>query len=262
MGKKLNKAPVYFVIAQVQFNQFLALDTYAPAVQDSFRKRGYPDIESVDLPVFDVMIGGPHGAVHQAKQAQVKQYSFFNIERTESFVLSNDRLSFQTTHYEVFEEFSKKFLDGLKLVNEIMGLAMLVRTGLRYLDAVVPASGEKLSKYIDSYLLGLNEKLSGDFLHSFFETVYVNNGVSVTSRAMTMNSSLAIPPDLQMISLNLLERFKSVSSLHTVLDNDGSIVQRSSFDLNLIGAQLNKIHDEIELTFKATVTDAAFESWR
>jgi uncharacterized protein (TIGR04255 family) len=262
MGTKLDKAPVYFVIAQVQFNQFLALDNYAPAVQDSFRKNGYPDIESVSVPVFDIMIGAPQGVAHQAPQAQIKQYTFFNIERTECFVLLNDKLSFQTTRYEIFEEFSRKFLLGVKLVHEVMGLALLVRTGLRYLDAVVPADGEKLSKYIDTHLLGLNEKLSGDLLHSFSETVYRNKNVSVISRAMTMNGGLGVPPDLQMISLNLMERFKTVSSWHTVLDNDGSIVQRSFFDLGLIGTQLNQIHDEIERTFKATVTSAALESWK
>ena len=246
----------------MQFNQFLALDDYAPLVQDSFRKSGFPDIERVNLPVFDIMIGSPHGAVHQSKQTEIRQYTFFNIERTESFVLSNDRLSFQTTHYEVFEQFSGKFLNGLKIVHDIMGLALLIRTGLRYLDAIVPAKDEKLSKYIDSHLLGLNEKLSGQLLHSFSETVYKNNNVSVTSRAMTTEGGLAVPPDLQMISLNLMERFKTVSSLHTVLDNDGSIVQRSAFDMELIGKQLSEIHEEIKRTFDATVTTAAMESWK
>jgi uncharacterized protein (TIGR04255 family) len=262
MGKKLTNAPVYFVIAQVQFNQFMALDSYAPAVQDSFRKNGYPDIENVSVPMFDFMLGGPNSPVHQAKHADIKQYTFFNIERTESFVLSNDRLSFQTTHYDVFEQFSAKFIKGLSLVHEVMGLALVVRTGLRYLDAVVPAEGEKLSKYIDSHLLGLNEKLEGQLGHSFSETVYNVNDVSVTARAMTLSGGLGVPPDLQLISLNLLDRFRSVSSLHTVLDNDGSITRRSSFNADLIGKQLDLIHTEITRTFKAMVTPEALEIWK
>jgi uncharacterized protein (TIGR04255 family) len=262
MGKKLSKAPVYFVIAQVQFNQFSALDSYAPTVQDKFRKTGYPDTESVSLPVFDIVLGTPHGMTQQSKQTEIRQYSFFNFERTESFILSNDRLSFQTTHYDVFEEFSKKFLDGLKLVHEVMCLAYVVRTGLRYLDAVIPASDEKLSKYIDPHLLGLNEKSLGKLGHSFSEIAYINNEVTVTSRSMTMNGGLGVPPDLQMTSLNFLDRFKSVNSMHTVLDNDGSITERSQFDVELIGKQLNQIHDEIALAFKATVTSTALESWK
>lgn len=45
MGKKMENAPVYYVLAQVRFNAVLALEQYVPAIQDSLRKMGFPDYE-------------------------------------------------------------------------------------------------------------------------------------------------------------------------------------------------------------------------
>lgn len=262
MGKKLQKAPVYFVIAQVQFNQIMALESYAPQIQDSFRKNGYPDSEHSVVNVLNIGFGAAPVQVHQsAPMTEIKQYSFYNIDRTENFVLSQDRFSFQTTQYDVFEEFSKKFIDGLKLVHDTIQLNFVARTGLRYLDAVVPKDGEKVSKYLNEHVLGLNEKSLGQLSHSFSETVYKSNDVSVTARAVTLRGHLGVPPDLQPMPLNFLDRFKSVNGVHTILDTDGSISQRNVFELKLIGAQLVTIHEEITRTFKATVTPAALEAW-
>ena len=38
MSKKMSRAPVYLALAQVRFNRLLALDNYAPTIQEALRK--------------------------------------------------------------------------------------------------------------------------------------------------------------------------------------------------------------------------------
>jgi uncharacterized protein (TIGR04255 family) len=40
MARKMTRAPVYFAIMQARFNPILALDSYAPQIQERFRKHG------------------------------------------------------------------------------------------------------------------------------------------------------------------------------------------------------------------------------
>ena len=42
MGKKLTNAPVYYTVAQVQFNPVLDLDGYIPAIQSKMREAHFP----------------------------------------------------------------------------------------------------------------------------------------------------------------------------------------------------------------------------
>lgn len=43
MGTKLSNAPVYYTVAQVQFNPVLDLDGYIPAIQSKMREAHFPD---------------------------------------------------------------------------------------------------------------------------------------------------------------------------------------------------------------------------
>ena len=124
MGQKLRNAPVYFTIVQARFNPILALDTYAPKVQESLRKQGFPDAQKGVLATFNLSLGSPREAPpRRCRSKQTTRYTFLNIERTAGFVLDQAALSFQTTEYDVFESFSAAFLAGLRTVHEVVDLS-------------------------------------------------------------------------------------------------------------------------------------------
>jgi uncharacterized protein (TIGR04255 family) len=261
MGRKLNNAPVYFAIVQARFNPILALDSYAPAIQDSLRRQ-FPDAQKGTLNTFNIALNPAlDGGQSQVPVSRVTRYTFLNAGRTAGFILDQGTLSYQTTDYDVFETFSDTFLDVLEIVHKAVELSYTDRIGFRYLDAVFPKSDESLPKYLNECVLGLYEKSGGRIVHSFNETVFKMHDVNVTSRTVIQDGPLGFPPDLQPRSLAVPARFQSLKGVHAVLDFDGSVERRETFEIDVIRNRVSVIHDDIAVAFKATVTKHALKVW-
>lgn len=262
MGRKMTQAPVFFVIVQARFNAILALDSYAPTIQDKLRLQGFPDTQKSVMATFNLNIAntGEAGPA-QVPVSQVARYTFSNIERTAGFTLDQSALSFQTTDYDVFETLSTQFLNGLRTVHEAVGLGYTDRIGLRFLDAVYPGEGEDLTKYLNPEVLGLYGKLDGELSHTFSETLFKRGTMSVIARTIIQNGEIGVPPDLQPVTLAIADRFRSLRGLHAILDNDASQEQRDVFDLGVVETRLSAVHLAVTEAFKATITQSALQSW-
>jgi uncharacterized protein (TIGR04255 family) len=262
MGTKMGSAPVYFTIAQVRFNPILALDTYAPQIQERLRKEGFPDVKKGFLATINLNVGAPtEVSAPQIPVAQTARYVFDNMERSSGFILDQGALSFQTTEYDVFESFSSVFVRGLEAVNEAVGLSYTERIGVRYLDAVFPKSGENLRDYLSGSVLGLTEKLDETIVHAFSETLVKKDSVNVRSRVIIQDGDIGFPPDLQPMTLSLGERFKRLHGRHAIIDTDGWSEVREAFSVERVREQLTLIHTGINRTFRASVTENALKAW-
>ena len=140
MARKLTHAPVYFAIMQARFNPILALDSYAPQIQERLRKHGFPDLsrKASWRPLTSAWRLPTEGSAPQAPVAQTARYIFCNMDRTAGLISDQNALSFQTTEYDVFEKFSGEFRQGLQAVHDAVDLSYTDRIGFRYLDAVFP----------------------------------------------------------------------------------------------------------------------------
>ncbi|MFH0298067.1 TIGR04255 family protein [Bradyrhizobium sp. 31Argb] len=263
MSEKMSRAPVYLGLAQVRFNRLLALDGYAPAIQELFRKLGYPDFRKVHAQIFSLNVTGATEGGQGVPAVPLVQYVFSNIERTLCFVLLQDGLTYMATEYDVFETFSERLLEALSIVDQIVGgLSYTDRIGVRYLDAVYPEHGDRLAEYLNPGVMGLVGALEGDLTHSFFETVTRTKNVTLVSRVIVQPGPVGIPADLQPLLLNLPERFQGLDALHATLDNDGFIEARAKYDPARVKSELFLLHDEIGNIFKLTVTDHALKKWK
>jgi uncharacterized protein (TIGR04255 family) len=263
MEKKMVHAPVYFTIVQARFNPILALESYAPKIQEILRKQGYPDFEKGILSTFQLNPAAPtEDSSPQLPVAQTKRFTFYNMERTASFVLDENALSYQTTDYDIFKTFSREFLKGLEAVHTAVELSFVERIGVRYLDAIFPRDGEVLANYLDRSLLGLYEKISGNVVHSFSETVIQAEKMNVIARAIIQNGRIGFPPDLLPMTLNVPERFKCSEGKHAILDTDGSVSERKPVDVKYISECLDLIHEKITEVFRAAITEHARDIWK
>ena len=262
MGKKMQHAPVYFTIMQVRFNPILALESFAPKIQENLRKQKYPDAKKGVVATFNISPPvAAEGDNPQIPLSRSRRFMFCNMERTSEFILDEGALTFQTTRYDTFEKFSEDFLKGLKVVHEVMELAYTDRIGIRYLDAVFPREGEKLAEYLAESVHGIAEKLEGNIVHSFSETLVRKDGINLLARTIIQNGKLGFPPDIHGAGLNLDERFRNLQGLHAILDTDGFAELRESFHLEQVREHLDAIHSEIIKAFRATITDKALKSW-
>ncbi len=259
MGTPLKIPPVYFTVVQARFNPLLKLSEYLPEVQETMRKAGFPDFKSV-VGVGVQMEDAPDGSP-VPKPIQFQQFHFANVPQTHSFVLANDALTFQSTDYGTFEQFSGAFISGLERVHEVVGLDFVSRIGLRYLDCVAPRVGEALEAYLAPEVHGLGAKLGGELLHSFAETLSAQGEIKLRSRVIVQDGPLGFPPDVSPSGLVVQSRFLEVKGRRAILDNDGFIDGRWVFLLKQVEKQVNDVHEVISAAFRVAATDHARAVW-
>ena len=135
MGKKLTNAPVYYTVAQVQFNPVLDLDGYIPAIQSKMREAHFPDYKKEVVQRLVLPFGGTEqGQLAAPTVTPQSRYQFGDIDGRSLFLLETNALSFQTTSYDTFAIFSGALLKGLGVLHNALRLDFVERIGLRYLD--------------------------------------------------------------------------------------------------------------------------------
>ena len=264
MGTPLKNPPVYLTICQVRFNQILKLAEFVPAIQEGFRKVGSPPYEAQTNLVIKMV---PH-ASQEGKPEQLQpmpithdNYQFGNLESTHLFMLDSQALTLQSTKYGCFEAFFAEFLKGLRLVHEAVGLSFTERVGLRYLDRVMPLEGDSLEKYLVPEVHGLLNRLGGQGLYTYSEAMSQQDDLKLRARVVIQGGALAFPPDVQPNNMVIDARFHDYQGVSAILDNDGFVERREVFSFETVTSHLNKIHDLVDVAFKATVTDHAFKAW-
>jgi uncharacterized protein (TIGR04255 family) len=261
MGRKMTNPPVYFVLAEIKFNSVLALESFIPKIQESFRKKGYPDFQRSALTTFNLNVAGAEPQ-SQVPAVQSARFVFSDMNKSSGFVLDQGSLSFSITAYDVFETFAHDLLKGLEFVYEAVGgLTYVDRIGVRYLDAIYPKKGENLTDFLNVSVHGVASKLNGDLVYTFSETRIKNNEIEVISRVVIQNGKIGFPADLALTPFLLPKSILEYNGPHAIADNDGFYSVREKFDFEVIRSKLFKIHDEIDNSFKASVTPKALEAW-
>ena len=255
----MSLAPVFYTLAQVQFNPIAQMSDYVARLQERLRRGGFPDFQVENQ--FELTIRRLDESQPDVQPQQHMRWSFMNAERTEGYLLLSNALVFHTTTYDTFADFLQKTIFGLNLVHEIVELAYVERIGLRYLDAIVPLDNDILKQYLNPSLLGFSAHLKGCLNHNFTEAVTVIEDGNLVARAVITDGALALSPDLITLQLKLQPRFTEINGRNAVLDTDYFVINRNSFDIKEIEDQLLKAHDIITNAFNVSVTDYAREKW-
>lgn len=259
MGIPLKNPPVYLTLAQVRFNPILKLADFLPSIQESFRLTGYPDFDRQHL--ISIQLTTQEGQPPTPTPVQQERFQLGNVEKTHTFILDGQSLTLQSTNYGQFETFSACFLEGLNIVNDAVKFAFTERVGLRYLDRVMPQSGETIAQYLVDQVHGLTSRLEGRPLHSYTEAMNEIGNIKLLSRVAIQDGPLAFPPDLQPGNMRIMERFASYVGISAILDNDGFFEGRETFSTKTVADHLDTIHKVIGAAFKATATPYAFAAW-
>ena len=265
MGKKMNNAPVYFTIVQVRFNPVLNLDSYLPTIQEQMRVAHFSDFKRETIQQLVVQLAPPVAG----DQPPAPSFSprarcvFGDISQTTEFILEHNALALQTVDYNTSGTFFETFLKGMEIVNNVLQLDFIERIGLRYFDAVIPKNKQPLVDYLVPEVLGLSRKLDGELVHSFTETVTIApSGDQLVSRVVAQGGKVGLPPDIAPLAPKIKPKFTESEGHHVIIDTDAFYQKRESFTLELIASKLSDLHEEIEKSFKATVTELALNEWK
>jgi uncharacterized protein (TIGR04255 family) len=257
--KKMKNAPIYYSLAQVRFNRFAAIADYVPKIQDSLRRAGFPDYQSIETT--HLSFGVPQGV----KPTVITRYLFLDERQTAGFILDGSWLSFQTADYDTFEPFLTTFLEGLRIIHREAGLSYSERVGLRVLDAVVPGDNETVYDYLHPSVIGLADRFKNrELVHSISETRSTFDERVLVSRVVIHIQSTegpAFPEDLQPVPLKPIEKFAKISGKYGILDTDGWVERRETFDLAGIEKILRACHTDVGESFDLAISPHARKVW-
>lgn len=263
MSPKLNKAPVFYTVTQVQFNPFLNLGEFLPSIQARMREAGFPDFQPQVIQSLIFPLGIPGGGPSPAPSvAPAVRYVFGDMEGRTNFVLETNALTLQSTSYETFEAFLAIFLAGLEIVKDSLRPSYFDRFGLRYLDAVYPMKQDDvLKQYLFPEVHGLHSKVNGSLIHSLAETVIQNANGHLVSRVIIRNGKIGFPDNFSIQPPKIDARFEQFDGLHAIIDTDAFAAQREAFKIEVIQNKAIELHQNIRESFFATVTPFALSAW-
>lgn len=265
VSKRMSNAPVYYALAQAQFNPVAAMAKYVDQIQDRLRREGYPLFEMQQTA--HLVMPAP-GQVQPAEPqiAHMVSWLITKSDRAAGFILAPSAITYHTTHYDTHNEFIPELLRGLAAVHEAVTLDHISRLGLRYLDAVLPRAGETVEQYLVSGLHGIqfNAVQRYRLAESVFGTdtgPLVPMGALVT-RVHRVAAPLGFPPDMQPDGLMVNPKFALQEALeHAVIDTDHYVEGRMPLDMDRLEEQLLSLHSTIKDVFRAMTTDHAHTVW-
>lgn len=251
----LPRSPLVLVIAQVRISTILKMEDYVADIQETLRKKGYPDYKYEEGT--ELRITGD-----QVKSRSTQRWFFLNFGNTESVILSTDFIALSTTEYKQFNAFSSSMEDVLNRINDVVDIDSTTRLGLRYIDLVRPDENETLDQYLQPSLLGFSDGEIGvtQSLNKFEFLGQTEVGKLVMRCTQSTDGSV-LPGNIDAEHLNIKIDKPELGEKVCILDFDHYCSDTNSFDTSSIMDLLGELHDNLDGAFRNTVTSYALQKW-
>lgn len=262
MSERLEKAPVYFALAQVGFSPVMSMGQFVPAIQESMRRNGYPEFQQGHVMQVRISEDGIEAPVVETKPL----WFFMHADQTKNYVLTSESLTFQTTHYDTHESFIPETLSGFRRVHEAAGLSAVKRLGMRYLDAIQPAVGETVNDYLVEGLHGVAvaDQLESGTTELTFRRHLQRGGTSsrIVIRVHRAEGPIGFPMGLEPSGLLLQPRFSDWGTgAHAVIDTDHFVEHSFAVETESLRPVFEDLHESVAEVFRACATPLALRNW-
>jgi len=258
----LSQQPLVLVLCQVRFSPVRQMATYIPAIQEKFRRDGFPIERAGKVQVLVVSQGGVQ-AVEQ------ERWEYRSRDETWSILILQDSVVLQTTAYQRFEAFAETLARAVTTVlesTEHERFGVIHRVGLRYVDVVTPGDGEDFRQYLRPGLQGVADAVfqAGTqrvHVESVGRTAVGKLSGTMVVRVQQNDQGFDLPPDLVASAPNHAPRARK-GELVTLIDVDHFIEGTFDPGADWVIARAYELHDHIIETFHDhIVTDHAVEVW-
>ncbi len=262
----LSAQPLVLVLCQVRLSPVPQMERYIPAIQEEFRRRGFP-IERAGK-VHQVTFRPSGGPPVQVMEQQ--RWEYRNRDETWSILLMQDTVILQTTDYKRFEHFVERLkmaVHTVLAVSEHDQLGVVHRVGLRYIDVVRPSGGRDFRFYLRPGLHGVPDEVfqSGQhLLHTESRGRIMVGGRPGTMviRIVQNDQGSSLPPDLVDAAPAFVARVEA-GELVTLIDMDHFVEGNFDADTDWVVGRAYEMHDHIVETFhNHVVTEDAIKEWK
>ena len=254
----LSKQPLVLVLCQVRFTP-VQMAQYMPAIQEEFRRNGYPLVSAGKIQQLLITATGP-------QVVEQERWEYRTKDETRSIFVMPDNVTLQTTSYTKFEVFAEQLrfvLDTVLTKTEHNTLGLVQRIGLRYVDLIRPEAGQDYRSFLKPGLHGVADQTFEKGTHRLYVQSVGKTAVgSLIIRVAQSDDGTDLPPDLVAGAPKHEPRAKK-DELVTFVDMDHSVTGKFNADTQLVVEKLFRLHDDLVETFhEQVVTKEAIESWR
>jgi uncharacterized protein (TIGR04255 family) len=259
----LSKQPLVLVLCQVRFSPVRQIAQYIPAIQEDFRRNGYPLERAGKVQQLLITSAGP-------QMAEQERWEYRTKDEARRISVAQDSVTLQTTSYTRFEQFAEQLrfvLDTVLTKTEHNTLGVIQRIGLRYVDLIRPAAGQDYRYFLKPGFHGVADEVFEKGTHrlhvqSVGKTMVDGTLGTMIVRITQSDDGTALPPDLALRPPKPEARAQK-SELVTFVDMDHAVKGNFNADTSLVLGYLFQLHDALIETFhEHVVTKEAIESWK
>ena len=234
----------------------MSMDRYVPEIQEKLRQR-YPWFQ--------------HSKVQELMlQAQAvptvnfsDRYEFLQRDKRTGVVLTSNSIAFHTNKYSSYETFEEELEKALNAIQDSVGIGLVERIGLRYVDLVKLGPNETWTDYFNPGLLGLDRASLG--VSQWISSQFVSQGRTELGVLVVRytQSETPLPPDLHLlpVSLTFPGDLLNPGEVGTILDFDHYSELTCDFELEPVISAIGNLHDNVDRAFRNAVTPAALRKW-
>jgi uncharacterized protein (TIGR04255 family) len=252
----LTKSPLVTVLAQVKISPVAAMQRYIPEIQERLRKQGFPKylVDEMEEVTFNL---GPSQQQQQIRT--LTRWAFQNKESTWEIQLDTQTITLVTTLYDRYDTtFEPNLRLALQSVNDVVGIGLATRLGLRYVDLIRLDGEQAFSYYLDAGFLGLApDKLGVSGMLSRFQSIAKSSVGMLSMRATLMNDGSPLPADLRPGRLRVDAKVLPGETV-CFLDLDHFSEQERDFNVEeLLRVIADELHDTLDVAFRAATKPEA-----
>jgi len=255
----LERPPIAYVIAQVKFSAVAGMEKYIAAVQEELRKNSLPRLVTGQLTNIRF---APSMA---AETTVTPRWEFQDRNKTSGVILSTDFIALHLTNYSGFDDFCQRFRRALDVVHRIVGVELIDRIGLRYVDLIRGSEGRDLREYVNPGLMGIpDDAVSATKSSCFVNYVAQTASGTLSIRALQRDDGQVLPPDLQPGTLASATMGISVGDKALTLDIDSFRDfqdKPDEFSPRVAVDWLWRLHGDAIRAFCSAVTAPAMAEW-
>lgn len=227
------------------------METEVGAFRGECEALGYPLFYEGNIQTIGIGIPG-------IPVTSMPRWDFLDRNRHWNIVLTQEFLLLQTSEYGRFGEFLDRWKLVLDAAHRTLGVRLIERLGLRYVDLVQPTPTEKVADYVDAALAGYEPEAESGFRRERHVAATVLRTDKGQMLVRVSPATSPFPPDMDSVHLVGL---KTPLEGAVFLDFDHATTQVLDFDPSCIVAATAGLHDAHDLLFEKIATPHAKAAW-
>lgn len=262
-------APLAYVVTELQFQKVPSFDVSVEKVAEALIE----DFPVRQEGVFEVVTMTVDGEGKPTRQSSGDVHDFRNFDATAGVRITSESVSMHSVAYADWPTYRRAWLRVVDTVASIFNPRVVLRTGLRYIDLIIPEDNKIAADYLAEGLRPWkNEiqkvgKLQQHNLSTRFKGDRISSKLIVLER---VTAGIALPPSFQPMELKFseiqqraLEFQRTRRGAIALLDIDAGIDgPRPTPSIEELSAEFEQLHAAESAIFRSAVSSHALASWK